>query len=1156
MKGFAYVAFESVDEARGAMEKMNGAYIAGRNIRLDYAAPRTGGAGGGGGGSNPPSVKLFVGNFSDDADEDMLREMFQVCGTITDVHVPKDEITGLNRGHAYVSFSTIEEAMDAHGTLNGMDLAGKSVHIDYAEVKARPARAPVASDRAPSLKLFVGSVSKDATEDDLRELFQPCGELTDVYVAKDADTGAGRGFAFVSYSTVDEAIAAMNTLNGAELAGESIRLDYAEVKERGGGARSGSSKPPSQKLFLGNISLECSEDHLLEAFGAYGEITDCFLPQDENGSNKGIAFLSFSSVDEATAAMEALDGVEVAGHNIRIDFAENKERASKGSSSKEPSLKLFIRNISDNCTEEQLREEFGVHGEITDCYIPQDNGMNKGIAYLSFSSVEEAIAAKDALEGTKIAGNNIRLDFAEVKVRPGGGEGGGGGSKEPSLKLFIGNISEECTEDHLRDAFSAHGEITDLFMPQENDMKRGIAFCSFTSVGEAIAAKEALNGTEIAGENIRIDFSEVRARPPRGSNSAPSLKLFIGNVSEECTEEHLRDAFGAHGEVTDAHIPKDDNGTNKSIAFLSFSTVEEAIAAKDALHDTEVAGQNIRIDFAQVKERAPRGGGGSNQPSLKLFIGGVSAECTDDDLREAFGAHGEVTDAVIPKDHDGANKGIGFVFFTSVDEATAAKDALHDTKIAGETIRIDFAQVRERPARESNSEPSLKLVLFGVSAECTENDLREAFSVHGEVIDAFIPKDEDGANKGIGFVSFSSIDEATTAKHALSGTEISGEVVRIDFAQVRGRPPRESNGRPSLKLFIGGISAECTDDDLREAFSVYGEVTYAFIPKDENDQNKGIAFVSFSSIDEATAAKDALSGTELARETIRIDFAQVKERAPREANNPPAPKLFVGGVSEECNEAMLREFFAGCGELTDVYIPKDESEVNKGFAYVAFSSVKEAITAVETLNGKECAGDAIRLDYAEARERPPREARPIKDPTNEPSNTLFVGGISFDTTVDVIKAAFAPYGAVLSVKIPIDPEEKTPRGFCYVAFATMEEAIMAVQPMNGAEIEGRQIRIDFAREGDGGANKPLPQNVNVNHAFDPNEAVHSRLRERNTYIAAEVNVPDRFELFLLQEGEKKISEAIDTREYSRHDTLRATANYELQVLQTLPSSPS
>ena len=1034
MKGFAYVAFQSVDEARGAIERMNGAYVAGRNIRLDYAAARTAGGGGGGGGvNNPPAVKLKVGNFSDDADEDSLRELFQACGELTDFYVPKDGTTGLNKGFAFVSFSTIEEAVAAHDTLNGADLAGKNIRIEYAEVRQRPVKAPVASDKLPSPKLFVGSVSEDATEDDLRQLFEACGELTDVYVPKDADTGAGRGFAFVSYSTVDEAIVAMNTLNGAQLARKSIRLEYAEVKERGGGSGGGGSKPPSLKLFLGNISQECSEDHLREAFGAYGEIIDCFLPQDENVGNKGIAFVSFSSIDEATAAKDALDGTEVAGENIRIDFAEIKKRASKDGSLKEPSLKLFIGNISDDCTEEHLREAFDAHGEITGCYIPHDNGMNKGIAFLSFSCVEEAIAAKDALDGTEIAGDNIRLDFAEVRQRP---SAGGGGSKEPSLKLFIGNISEQCTEDHLHETFGAHGNITDLFIPQENDVNKGIAFCSFSSVDEATAAKEALNGTEIAGENIRIDFSEVRARQPRESNSEPSLKLFIGNVSEECTEEHLRDAFGAHGEITDAYISKDDDGTNRGIAFLSFSSAEEAIAAKDALHDTEVAGENIRIDFAQVKRRAPRGGGGPNEPSVKLFISGISAKCTDDDLRQAFNSHGEVTDAFIPKDDDGANRGIGFVSYSSVDEATAAKDALHDTEIAGELILIDFAQVRERPPRGSNSEPSLKLVLFGVSAECTDDNLREVFSAHGEVTHVFIPKDEDGANKGIGFVSFFSIDEAI-------------------------------------------------------------------------------------------AAKDALSGTEIAGETIRIDFAQAKERALREVNSLPAPKLFVGGVSEECNEDMLREFFAECGELTDVYVPKDESGVNKGFAYVTFSSVEEATTAVETLNGKECAGSVIRLDYAEARERPPREARPIEDPTNEPSNTLFVGGISFDTTVEVIKAAFAPHGAVLNVRIPIVPEEKTPRGFCYVAFATMEEAMAAVQPMNGAEIGGCQIRIDFARESGGDPNKPRPPNVT--HAFDPNEAVLSRLGDRNTHIAAEVNVPDRFELFLLQEGEKKISEAIDTR---------------------------
>lgn len=65
-------------------------------------------------------------------------------------------------------------------------------------------------------------------------------------------------------------------------------------------------------------------------------------------------------------------------------------------------------------------------------------------------------------------------------------------------------------------------------------------------------------------------------------------------------------------------------------------------------------------------------------------------------------------------------------------------------------------------------------------------------------------------------------------------------------------------------------------------------------------------------------------------------------------------------------------------------------------------------------------------------------------------------------------------------------------------------------------------------------NRPPPTKpVDQTRPFDPNEHFNEYRRERVHHISAEINVPDRFELFLLGDGEKKISETIDTRECSR-----------------------
>jgi translation initiation factor 3 subunit G len=69
-------------------------------------------------------------------------------------------------------------------------------------------------DRDETNTLRVTNISEDTTEDDLKELFRPFGQLTRTYLAKDRETGASRGFAYVSYVRKDDAERAMNKLDG------------------------------------------------------------------------------------------------------------------------------------------------------------------------------------------------------------------------------------------------------------------------------------------------------------------------------------------------------------------------------------------------------------------------------------------------------------------------------------------------------------------------------------------------------------------------------------------------------------------------------------------------------------------------------------------------------------------------------------------------------------------------------------------------------------------------------------------------------------------------------------------------------------------------------------------------------------------------------
>jgi RNA recognition motif-containing protein len=91
-------------------------------------------------------------------------------------------------------------------------------------------------------KMYVGNLSYDVNDAELRELFEAHGTVSDVFIVKDRESGRPRGFAFVSMETKEEMDAAIEGLNGAEFMGRNLTINEARPREErpqgGGGGRS------------------------------------------------------------------------------------------------------------------------------------------------------------------------------------------------------------------------------------------------------------------------------------------------------------------------------------------------------------------------------------------------------------------------------------------------------------------------------------------------------------------------------------------------------------------------------------------------------------------------------------------------------------------------------------------------------------------------------------------------------------------------------------------------------------------------------------------------------------------------------------------------------------------------------------------------------
>jgi RNA recognition motif-containing protein len=84
-------------------------------------------------------------------------------------------------------------------------------------------------------RLYVGNLSFDTTEQSVRTAFSELGNVTDVHLVIDRDSGRSRGFAFVTMGTNEEAQNAIQRMNGAQLDGRSLRVNEAEERRGGGG---------------------------------------------------------------------------------------------------------------------------------------------------------------------------------------------------------------------------------------------------------------------------------------------------------------------------------------------------------------------------------------------------------------------------------------------------------------------------------------------------------------------------------------------------------------------------------------------------------------------------------------------------------------------------------------------------------------------------------------------------------------------------------------------------------------------------------------------------------------------------------------------------------------------------------------------------------
>ncbi len=87
----------------------------------------------------------------------------------------------------------------------------------------------------------------------------------------------------------------------------------------------------NNKLFVGNLSFETTENDLNDAFAAYGTVTEASLMMDRTTNrSRGFAFVTMSTAEEAQKAIEAMNGADLGGRNLTVNIAKPREERPGG----------------------------------------------------------------------------------------------------------------------------------------------------------------------------------------------------------------------------------------------------------------------------------------------------------------------------------------------------------------------------------------------------------------------------------------------------------------------------------------------------------------------------------------------------------------------------------------------------------------------------------------------------------------------------------------------------------------------------------------------------------------------------------------------------------------------------------------------------------
>lgn len=369
--------------------------------------------------------------------------------------------------------------------------------------------------------LYVRNLHVSITEGDLYDLFSSHGYVLSAKICRDHSTGVSRGYGYVKFGSLHDAMMATKLLNFKPLNGKHLRVMLSN--------RDSNLISDGTTIFFKNFARSLDNVTIDEFFSCFGTIVASALAIDSNGVSKGFGYVKFNHEEAAEKALR-FNGVVVENSLVSVVPFLSKEDRDREKYRIQNYPTLYVENMSKGISDEEFAYAFSEFGLIAHTHVVRKkNGYGKGFGFVLFRVFVDAVSAIKGLNGKRAStikyldpicnpGDQVwYVGWANSMFRRDRPQSRHGQERDDIRKkleganLYIKNFGDNITEKTMKKMFSDFGMITSCkVMCDSQGISRGYGFVEFAAPEDATKAMNAMNGKIIGRKPLHVSVARRR----------------------------------------------------------------------------------------------------------------------------------------------------------------------------------------------------------------------------------------------------------------------------------------------------------------------------------------------------------------------------------------------------------------------------------------------------------------------------------------------------------------------------------------------------------------------------------------------------------------------------------------------------------------------